>query len=76
MVRGHMAVGVMADHIVLRLGNDLTAEALAEPNTAAMDFTGRVMNSMIYVHSPGFDGSKLDGWIGRALAFNETLPAK
>lgn len=75
-VRGHMVIGVMADHIMLRLGNDLAAQALQEPHTAPMDFTGRVLKSMLYVHAPGFAGAKLDEWIGRGLAFNETMPAK
>jgi hypothetical protein len=61
---------------MLRLGNDLEAEALHEPNTAPRDFTGRVINPLLYVHAPGFDGAKLEDWIGRGRGFNETLPAK
>lgn len=73
---GHMAVGVMKDHIVLRLGEEGTTEGLREPHTAPMDFTGRVLKSMLYVHPPGFDGDALGDWIGRALTFVDTLPPK
>lgn len=75
-VNGHMVIGVMQDHLVLRLGNEAVAKALEEPHTAPMDFTGRVLKSMVYVHPPGFDGPKLQQWLGRALAFVETLPPK
>lgn len=73
---GYMAVGVMQHHLVLRLGNEGTVDALTEPHTAPMDFMGRVLKSMLYVHPPGFEGDALAEWVGRALTFVDTLPPK
>jgi TfoX/Sxy family transcriptional regulator of competence genes len=77
LLNGNMCCGVVNDLLVLRLGEDGAAEALAEPHTQLMDFTGKPMKSMVYV-TP--DGSKADealqGWVQRAVAYASSLPAK
>ncbi|MEA2179947.1 MAG: hypothetical protein QOG77_3244, partial [Solirubrobacteraceae bacterium] len=40
MLRGNMVCGVTHDTLMLRLGPELVAAALEEPNTRPMDFTG------------------------------------
>lgn len=72
-----MCCGVVNDLLVLRLGEDGAAEALAEPYTRLMDFTGKPMKSMVYV-TP--DGSKTDEalreWVHRAVSYASSLPAR
>jgi TfoX/Sxy family transcriptional regulator of competence genes len=77
MVSGHMAVGIVGDRLMLRLGDEGADTALREPHVAPMDFTGRPMTTMVYVEPAGIsDDAALTGWVERALAFNETLPPK
>ncbi len=77
MAGGHMCVGVVKDHLCLRLGDEGTVAALQEPHTRPMDFTGKPMRSMVYVDPPGFESDDdLRGWINRAMAFVKTLPEK
>lgn len=77
MVRGHMCAGLVGDRLMLRLGKDGAAAALAEPHTAPMDFTGKPLSTMIYVEPAGIAGAgDLRAWLDRALDFNATLKAK
>jgi TfoX/Sxy family transcriptional regulator of competence genes len=77
MVAGHMAVGIVGDRLMLRLGDEGAEAALGEPHVAPMDFTGRPMMTMVYVEPAGTaDDAACSAWISRALAFNDSLPAK
>ncbi len=78
MLNGHMACGVNQKDLVLRLGEERTAKALSEePYTREMDFTGKVLKSMVYVSPAGFDSDeKLRAWVDQAIAYIKTLPAK
>jgi TfoX/Sxy family transcriptional regulator of competence genes len=77
MAGGHMCVGVIGEDLMARLGADAADAALDEPHTRPMDFTGRPMKNMVYVGPAGIaTEAALRGWIGRALAFVGTLPAK
>jgi TfoX/Sxy family transcriptional regulator of competence genes len=77
LLNGNMCCGVVKDLLVLRLGEQGAAEALAEPHTRPMDFTGKPMKSMVYV-AP--DGARSDEafqeWVHRAVAYASSLPAK
>jgi TfoX/Sxy family transcriptional regulator of competence genes len=77
LLDGNMCCGVLGDRIVLRLGAEGAAEALREPHTRPMDFTGRSMASMVYVMSEGYATEPaLRGWVRKAVAFASSLPAK
>ncbi len=77
MVNGNMACGVAGDELMLRLGNELTAAALEEPHTRPMDFTGKVLKSMLFVDAAGVEtDAELQAWVQRALGFAASLPAK
>lgn len=77
MLNGNMVCGVNKKDLVLRLGEERAAQALTEPNTRAMDFTGKVLNSMVYVSPAGYKSDDaLRAWVQRALDFVKTLPAK
>ena len=77
LVGGNMCCGVQGRELMLRLGNEGAAQALTEPHTREMDFTGRPIRSMLYLSSDGFRSEDdLHAWIGRAVAFAKTLPPK
>ncbi len=77
MLRGNMCCGVVDADLVLRLGNEGAAAALNEPHTRPMDFTGKALNSMIYLSPEGYqDEADLASWVQRASRFAESLPPK
>ena len=52
-------------------------EAMAQPHSRVMDFTGRPSKGMVYVGTPGFQSdSDLKSWVDRGVANAESLPAK
>jgi len=77
LIGGQMCCGVINDDVVLRLGADGADEALGEPFTRPMDFTGRLMKGYVYV-APGGTATAagLSGWLRRAVAFTKSLPPK
>lgn len=77
LVRGSMCCGVFGPELVLRLGEQGAGDALRRPHTRAMDFTGKLIKSMVYVAPDGFaSGATLRGWIRRAVAFASSVPPK
>lgn len=77
MISGNMCCGVAGDRLMLRLGNEGAAEALREPHTRPMDFTGKPMKSMIYVEAASIATPEdLHRWVNRAAEFADTLPPK
>jgi uncharacterized protein (TIGR02453 family) len=74
---GHMLGGIVGDELMLRVGPDRYAAALAQPHAREMDFTGRPLRGMVYVAPPGFaTDAALQGWLRRALAFADGHPPK
>lgn len=80
MVRGHMTCGVMSDKyddIMVRVGKEGFDDAIAQPHTREMDFTGRSMKGMVYVEPAGFESdADLAAWVARGVANAESLPPK
>jgi TfoX/Sxy family transcriptional regulator of competence genes len=77
MLAGNMCCGVVDDMLMLRLGNEGAADALKEPHTKPMDFTGKSMKSMIYVGPEGIASPEnLHRWVNRGADFAATLPPK
>jgi TfoX/Sxy family transcriptional regulator of competence genes len=77
MCEGNMACGIIRDELMVRVGPDAWAAALAEPHAREMDFTGRSMRGMVFVEPDGFaEDDDLAAWIDRGLAFAESLPPK
>jgi TfoX/Sxy family transcriptional regulator of competence genes len=77
MVHGHMAVGVVGDDLMVRVGPAAWASALERPHAREMNFTGRSLRGMVFVGEGGTrDDASLATWIERSLAFVETLPPK
>jgi hypothetical protein len=77
MLDGHMAVGIVGEDLMVRLGPDAAAAALSRANVRPMDFTGRPMKGMVYVAPAGIrTACDLRRWIDAAAAFVATLPPK
>ena len=77
MVRGHMAVGIVKETLMVRTGKEAHAEALTRAHARPMDFTGRALKGMVYVDPAGFESDEdLAGWIDVGLRHAESLPPK
>jgi len=77
LVNGHMCAGIVGPTLMLRVGPERYADALARPHAREMDFTGRPLKGMIYVDPPGIAGrAALERWLDLALGFVQSQPAK
>lgn len=75
--RGHMACGLVGEVLMVRVGPEAYAAALARPHAREMDFTGKPLKGLIYVDPPGIrTAAALRGWIERGRAFTAALPPK
>lgn len=77
MINGHVCCGVLKTDLMLRLTQEAVANGLMKPHTRPMDFTGRLMSSMMFVDAAGVDSDEsLHEWIEAAIAFVVTLLPK
>jgi TfoX/Sxy family transcriptional regulator of competence genes len=77
MISGNMAVGVIGDDLMVRLDPSDAEQALAEPHTRPMDFTGRPMKGMVFVASTGTaSDDDLASWVDSGADFAASLPSK
>jgi TfoX/Sxy family transcriptional regulator of competence genes len=73
MVGDRMAVGVVGDDLMVRVGPDAHDEALAQPHARPMDMGGRVSRGFVYVAPAGLATEEaLRGWVDRGLQFAAT----
>jgi TfoX N-terminal domain len=77
LIAGNMAVGILGDSLMVRVGRDAYEAALDRPHTREMDLTGRPMHGFVLVDGAGTrTRPSLERWVDRGLAFAESLPAK
>lgn len=77
MLNGHMAVGIVGDTLMARVGPARYEDALRLPQVRPMDFTGRPMKGYVYVDPPGIESdAALGNWIQACAGFVGTLPPK
>jgi TfoX/Sxy family transcriptional regulator of competence genes len=77
MLRGNMCCGVVKDELMLRVGAEQYAAALARPHARPMDFTGKPMKGMIYVDTTGVaTADNLAEWVQWGVNFAGSLPPK
>jgi TfoX/Sxy family transcriptional regulator of competence genes len=79
MINGNMACGVIDERVMLRLGNEGAAAALQKKESylSPMDFTGKTMNSMVYLDDDGHESDAiLATWVNEAATFARSLPKK
>lgn len=69
LVRGGMALGIVGDDLMVRVGAERYESALGEPHVRPMDFTGRPLKGMVYVNSRGTrEDAAIARWVEAALA--------
>ncbi len=77
MINGNMVIGTFREGILVRVGKDGHAAALKLPGAATFEMQGRTMQGYVLVGATSITGdAALKGWVDRALAFVNTLPAK
>ena len=76
MLNGNMLAGASKHGLLLRVGKESEAEALARPGTRPMVMRGRRMEGYLYIDPPALTEEAVRGGIRLALAFVQTLPAK
>jgi hypothetical protein len=77
MVRGHMCCGLVKNDLMVRVGEEAFAEALARPHARPMDFTGRPSAGAVYVAPAGLKTDRaLAAWVERGLTYIRALPVR
>ena len=77
MLHGNMAVGIVGEDLMVRVGPEAHESALGEPHARPMDFSGRPMKGYVYVAPSGITrDADLAAWIARGADFAQTLPPK
>jgi hypothetical protein len=76
MLNGNMVAGTSRHGLLVRVGKDQHAQALARPGAKPMEMTGRPMEGYIFVDPPPGEERALREWLELAVAFVNTLPPK
>lgn len=77
LLYGNMVCGVLGDDLIVRVGPEMTGQALSEPFTREFDFTGRPMRGWVVVEPDALvEQEKLAGWVKRGVSFASSLPRK
>jgi TfoX/Sxy family transcriptional regulator of competence genes len=76
MLNGNMVAGTSKHGLLVRVGKDRQADALARPGAKPMSMTGRPMEGYVFVDPPPSDDRSLRDWLDLAVAFVQTLPPK
>ncbi|AZO08936.1 MULTISPECIES: TfoX/Sxy family protein [unclassified Mesorhizobium] len=77
MINGNMLIGTSKRGLLVRVGKDAHAAAVARPHARPMEMGGRSMEGYVHVAPEGTaTEADLAGWLDLALAFVETLPPK
>lgn len=77
MVADHMAVGIVGDVLMVRVGPQQYGQALQQPFVRPMDFTGKPLTGYVYVDPPGIaEDAALAAWVATGARFAATLPPK
>ena len=75
MIGGHMALGIVGEELMIRVGPDGYERALARAHARKMDFTGRSMKGFLFVEPAGIRTKRsLASWVAPAAAFAKSLP--
>jgi TfoX/Sxy family transcriptional regulator of competence genes len=77
LLDGNMACGVHKNYLIVRVGPEKHAAAMARPHTRPFDMTGRPMAGWVMVEPPGCATEPaLKAWLEKGLAFTRSLPEK
>lgn len=76
MLNGNMVAGTFRGGLLLRVGKDNHAKALAKPGAGPMLMRGRPIAGYVLVDGEALDAAAVRDWANLALAFVRTLPPK
>jgi TfoX/Sxy family transcriptional regulator of competence genes len=77
MLGGNMAVGVIGEELMVRLGPADAERALGEAHVRPMDFTGRPARGMVFVAPEATSTDEgLGEWVDAGADFASSLPPK
>jgi TfoX/Sxy family transcriptional regulator of competence genes len=76
MLNGNMVAAASRRGLLLRVGKDRQAEALAHPGARPMVMRGRTMEGYVYVDPPGLNKQTVQNGLQLAVAYVQTLPRK
>ena len=78
LLHGHMGVCVWGESILVRLGAEGVAQAVAAGEAEAFRPTGKTtaLGLALVPDAASLDDDDLQAWVARALAFVRTLPPK
>lgn len=77
MLSGNMLVGTSKRQLLVRVGKEAHAAAVARPHAKPMQMGGRAMEGYVFVGEAGTRTAKdLNAWLKLARAFVGTLPPK
>ena len=77
LLNGNLCCGVEKDRLMVRVGPDKYDEALKHEYSVPMDFTGKPMKGLVFVHPDGVARKEwLQTWIELGLEFAASQPPK
>lgn len=77
MRNGNVALGIYKDFLIVRVGEQNALNLLKKPFARPMDITGKPMKGWVMVSRDGWDDDEqLNQFVGTAIKFVSTLPAK
>jgi len=76
MLNGNLLVGASKRGLLVRVGKEQQAQALAQAGARPMVMRGRTMEGYIYVDPLALDDDAVLKWIELARSFVRTLPPK
>lgn len=76
MLNGNMVAAASDRGLLVRVGPEGEAEALARPGARLMMMKGRAMSGYVQVAPDALDARAVKSWLKLARAHVETLPAK
>ncbi len=76
-IGGNMAVGVLGNDLIVRVGREEFDAALNRPGVRPFDFTGRPSAGIVYVDAATLTRKPaLRAWVNRGVTFAQSLPPK
>lgn len=76
MLDGNMVAGTFRDGLLVRVGKERHAEALARAGAGPMLMRGRPIEGYVLIDGKSLGAAAVASWVQLALAFVRTLPPK
>jgi TfoX/Sxy family transcriptional regulator of competence genes len=76
LLDGNMVAALSPRGLLLRVGRDQHAAALARPGTRPMEMRGKPMEGYVFVDPATLDADSMALWTGMAVDYVASLPGK